>query len=88
MFIGKSSLGYPGVACWSHFGRSLVPLESLLVVFEGVEISSIIRRNFEDSLGDARLRQDTQLRVKVFVQGGTQQPVCKHTSCQIQATRL
>ena len=71
MFIEKLSLGYLGIAFWFYFGRSLVPLESLLVVFEGVEISSIIRRNGDLPRGPQDLRGRNQWRVKVLVQEGS-----------------
>ena len=41
-----------------------MPLESLLVAFEGVEISSVIRRNLEDPLGDPRLMEHGPWKVK------------------------
>ena len=40
LFIEKSCLGSPGIAFWSDFGGSLVPLGSLVVVIEGSEMPS------------------------------------------------
>ena len=75
-FHVSRSLGSPGIDFWSHFGRSLLTLGSLLVVFEGVDMSSEIRRNFEDPLGDPRLRAYTQCRVKCLSRAAYSKPTC------------
>ena len=46
-----------------HVERFLVPLETLLVIFEGIGSRLEFCWFFRDSLGDPRLRQPTHFRV-------------------------
>ena len=62
------------MAIWNHFGRSLVTLGSLSVVFEGVEILWTIPRNFEDLLGGPKVRGAPHRVGKNLIQRGDRKP--------------
>ena len=71
-----------------HSGRSLVLLGPPFSVFEGIEMTSKIRRNFKDSLGYPKSWDPTQLRVKCLSRGVVSLQFQNILAVKIQATRL
>ena len=86
MFIEKCSFGCLGIAFWCRFERSLVCLGSLFGAFEGIGMLLNIYQKCDFRGGDQDLREYTQWRVKMLVQGA--EKLTNFLAVRIQATML